>query len=535
MPTIPHEPEPIDATPETPTAERTGHPLFPRSEHENGPDRRRIDLIQIERIREDGTWEACPKAFKASELRSWKDVVDMYGGGSYRARAQCGRTYQWQGTTERKEFAGPSKPFVEEPRRAPGPAAPLPAAPHAAYGAPPHGPTAGPPASSYGPPGWTPPPGWAPPGYNEPPPWVATLIKALDRPAPPAPPAQDSALVGLMFKAMADQNALVFKMLAERQTPPPAPPAASPLEMIRELKPLLDSNTAPGQFMQGVEIAKSLMLQSAPAAPPQEDFATTLAGIMRNFGAGGLLPGMGAPAEAPPPPPPPAPAAPPPPPVPTMGMDDMIRMIASRRDLTQRFLDELGRRTTTAAPVAPAPRPAYEPPPAPPPATTYGPPPSAVGYGPPLPSPPPATGYAPSPPTIAYGPPPPVAPAPAAAAPRVEHAAPAGRVPVPPPRQTPQTAPDAGQMFDDRDVGTTVATAYGAPSEADGPAIDFAPIGPELRALLGALLADDPGSDTGHDRAPTGAAATPSAAHGVQGDPDGALLLALTGRQKGQA
>src|SRR5262245_59619633 len=118
MAAVPLEPESNDASPETSPEERTGHPLFPRSEPETGPDRRRIDLIHIERTREDGTWEACPKAFKATELRSWKDVVDLYGGGAYRARAQCGRTYQWQGTTERKEFIGPSKPFVEEPKRA---------------------------------------------------------------------------------------------------------------------------------------------------------------------------------------------------------------------------------------------------------------------------------------------------------------------------------------------------------------------------------------------------------------------------------
>ena len=101
----------------------SGHPLFPRAENETGPDLRRIDLIQIERVKEDGTWEACPRTFKASELQSWKDVVDLFGGGVYRARAQCKRSYQWQGMTERKEFNGPpSRPFCEEapkPKQAP--------------------------------------------------------------------------------------------------------------------------------------------------------------------------------------------------------------------------------------------------------------------------------------------------------------------------------------------------------------------------------------------------------------------------------
>src|SRR5262245_11663486 len=72
--------------------ERGGHPLFPRSEHETGPDRRRIDLIHVERSKDDGSWESCPRAFKASELRTWKDIVDMFGGGTYRARAQCGKS-----------------------------------------------------------------------------------------------------------------------------------------------------------------------------------------------------------------------------------------------------------------------------------------------------------------------------------------------------------------------------------------------------------------------------------------------------------
>jgi len=505
-----HEPEPNDIHPAPPVPENTGHPLFPRSEHETGPDRRRIDLIHIERIRDDGSWETCPKAFKASELRSWKDIVDLYGGGAYRARAQCAKTYQWQGTTERKEFAGPSRPFVEDPKRA-APVAAASQVPSPAYGPPPHphGPTAGPHAPGYGPPGWTP-PGWTPNNQHEPPPWVAMLIKALDRPAP-AP--QESALIGLMFKAMADQNALVFKMLAERQAPPPPAPAANPLELIRELKPLLDSNTAPGQFMQGVEIAKSLMQQNAPAAPPEDDFATTLAGIMRNLGGTGLLPGVPTAPAAPAAPPPPPPAAPPP--APTMGMDDLIRMIASNRDLTQRFLSELGRRASPPAP--PAVRPAYEPPTA---SAAPASPPPPVGHGTPQGSPP-ASAHSPA---VASA----VAPSgrPEVAVPAA-HSAPAP--------QQPNARPPAWPV-DEPNVGTTVATS--TPPDDDGPALEL-PLMDEsdLRALLGSLFADGTEGDPGQagPRSPDAAATPASPAQGPQTGPSRSVLLALTGRQKGQA
>jgi hypothetical protein len=62
----------------------SGHPLFPRAENETGPDLRRLDLIHIERLKEDGTWEACPRAFKAHELQSWQAIVDMFGALSAR-------------------------------------------------------------------------------------------------------------------------------------------------------------------------------------------------------------------------------------------------------------------------------------------------------------------------------------------------------------------------------------------------------------------------------------------------------------------
>jgi hypothetical protein len=359
------EPDTADTTFDPTADERTGHPLFPRSEHETGPDRRRIDLIQIERLREDGTWETCPKTFKASELRSWREIVEMFGGGSYRARAQCAKTYQWQGTSERKEFTGPSRPFVEERRAAPpAPAAPAPTAPTT----PAHGPAANQNAQPIAPPGWPAPPpgypavppgypaplpGWPPPGYHEPPPWAAQLMKALERVQ--APPVEQS-LMGLMFKAMTERDALFFKVIAERQAVQAPSPAANPLEVIRELKPLLDSNTAPGQFMQGIEIAKSLMQQAPTAAPPQEDFMTTFTGLMRQLAPGGglPLPGMApppAPAAPAPPPPPPSPAAPPPG-APVMQMDDLMRMIVQQPHLMARFVQVYGQHAPAATPPA---------------------------------------------------------------------------------------------------------------------------------------------------------------------------------------
>ncbi len=97
--------------------EGQGHPLFPRGEHETGPDKRRIDLIQIDRMREDGTLEHCPRYFKSSEIRSWQDIVERFGGGSYRLRALCGKTYQFQGSTDRREFFGPTaRPMAEDTR-----------------------------------------------------------------------------------------------------------------------------------------------------------------------------------------------------------------------------------------------------------------------------------------------------------------------------------------------------------------------------------------------------------------------------------
>ncbi|HVJ16711.1 MAG TPA: hypothetical protein VM686_14820, partial [Polyangiaceae bacterium] len=113
--------EPI--APSDEPADLGGHPLFPRPETETGPDPRRFDLIQIVRILPDKTREVCPTAWKGSELRSWQQIIDLYGGECwYQLNAVCGKSHRYSGRSEMLYFAGPArKPFVQEPQ-APRPA-----------------------------------------------------------------------------------------------------------------------------------------------------------------------------------------------------------------------------------------------------------------------------------------------------------------------------------------------------------------------------------------------------------------------------
>lgn len=103
-----------------------GHPLFPRPEGETGSDPRRFDLIHIERWLPDGTKEICPFPFRGSELRSWKQILELFGGEcTYQLKAQCATSYRWQGSTERLSFAyPPRKPFLEGPPAPPPPSPP---------------------------------------------------------------------------------------------------------------------------------------------------------------------------------------------------------------------------------------------------------------------------------------------------------------------------------------------------------------------------------------------------------------------------
>ncbi len=328
-----------------------GHPLFPRAEHETGPDKRRIELIHIERLKEDNTWETCPRVFRAMELRSWHDVVERFGGGTYRARAQSAKNYQWQGSSERKEFSGiPSKPFVEEPKRA----ANLNAAPQPINAAP--LPQVAPIAANVGN-GGAPPQSWNVFGANgqEGPIWLAMMLKMMDRPAPPPPPPPDNSVLVAMInanamrdKASMEQSAMLMRAMMDRPAPPQPPPTVGPLEMIRELTPILQSNTGPSQLREGIEIAKTLMQQNGPSAPAQqEDFASTFATIMRTLspttipGFPPSLPAAPEPPRQPMPAPPPGPPSNASPTVPMLNMADLAPMIAKDRNLVLQIMAEL--------------------------------------------------------------------------------------------------------------------------------------------------------------------------------------------------
>jgi len=75
--------------------EYTGHPLFPIPMDRVVTARRRFDLIQINRILPDKkTRETCPILFNGSDLRSWQQILDMFGGECY---------YQLQGVCSKNE------------------------------------------------------------------------------------------------------------------------------------------------------------------------------------------------------------------------------------------------------------------------------------------------------------------------------------------------------------------------------------------------------------------------------------------------
>lgn len=328
----------IDPTEPQDSAEGHGHPLFPRGEHETGPDKRRIDLIQVDRMREDGTLEHCPRHFKASEIRSWQDIVDRFGGGSYRLRALCGKTYQFQGSTERREFFGPAaRPLAEDarsgqksPAQQPTPAAAMPAQQ--------------PPAST--PAGWPPPPpaGWPwmmPNNQNGgiAPEVLALLMKSMERPATSP---QDQ-IMAIVLKGMLDQQTALVKMMFDR----PATP--SPLDALQQIKPLLDNTNGVEQLLKGVELAKSLHSSSPAAADQGEDVLTMITSMLQKLAP----PASPPPPPAPPPPPPALPAAP-------MVTDrTMLQTIVQDPALRRQFLEmmreeaERARSSTTPASVAP--------------------------------------------------------------------------------------------------------------------------------------------------------------------------------------
>jgi hypothetical protein len=338
-------------------SECSGHPMFPLPEGERGPETRRIDRILIDRYGPDGQRESCPRAFRAHELQSWADVVELYGGGTYQARAQCGTTFRLQGTTEKVHFASPApRPFSGERS---GPASSSSAAAAASSSAASTESSANSPASSgaparaaaavaspvaplaqhplamslgalgYAPPlgalGYAPPPAPAPAPQGSGVDLTAILLGLLNRPPPPppvAPAAPDSItpLIAAMLKASAETQSILMRALVERAAVPAPPAAAAPnaLEMLRELKPLFSGGggETANVLLQGVELAKGLYQTTATAAAaapaPQDDLGATLGAIMKvmaQSSAQSSAPAPAAPAAAAPS----APSAPPPP------------------------------------------------------------------------------------------------------------------------------------------------------------------------------------------------------------------------------
>ncbi|MDI1484335.1 hypothetical protein [Polyangium sp. y55x31] len=234
-----------------------GHPLFPRPETATGPDTRKFDLIQIRRWGADGKMEVCPKAWKGSELRSWEQVVEMYGAKcTYQAVAQDGKNHQFSAFSEKLYFDGPPpKPFVEAP--------------------PPH-----PPSNAHAPQGYyaAPPAPYSGAGGSE---MIAMMRVMFESNA-----AVQTAVLKLLVDSRQDggsnvQTVLVSKLLdrlLERQ-------AQNPLELLRDAVPLLQSLTSgggnPKQFMQGVEFAKE-MLGTGGGTSKSDDLGE-LASLIKTF------------------------------------------------------------------------------------------------------------------------------------------------------------------------------------------------------------------------------------------------------------
>jgi hypothetical protein len=210
-----------------------GHPLFPRGYTETGPDRRRIVWIQLVRYLPDGTREVCPKMYKASELRSWQQVVDEHGGES---------TYQAGGQDEEHRFTAWSEKCF--------------------FGSPPRK------AFSGGP-------------------WVPKQEPANAAPAPSPQTTQDALLLTLV-KLLAERR--------DPPPPPPPNPAEllhgvaallnglnrgpSGIEMVKEMMPLMHGGERTSRmFMQGIDFARDMM-KNAPAPEPARSNSDDLSMMM---------------------------------------------------------------------------------------------------------------------------------------------------------------------------------------------------------------------------------------------------------------
>jgi hypothetical protein len=94
--------------------EYTGHPLFPIPMDRVVTVQRRFDLIQVNRLLPDKkTRETCPILFKGSDLRSWQQILDMFGGECfYQLQGVCSKTRRYTARSERWFFSSPPrKPF----------------------------------------------------------------------------------------------------------------------------------------------------------------------------------------------------------------------------------------------------------------------------------------------------------------------------------------------------------------------------------------------------------------------------------------
>lgn len=285
------------------TSEWGGHPLFPRGETETGPDRRRFDIIHIQRYKADGSREVCPKAWRGSDLRSWEQIVEAYGGGMYQLTAQCGRTYRYQAHSDRVHLAGPSKSFVQvvqSESRAPVPEmAPEPAP----VAVPQHVPAA-PMHQAPIQPGYPPP---APYPYAYPPP----------APAPAAGNAETLALIRTVLESSNSEKTALMRALLERSGK-----ETGSLDVVREILPMMQGmqgGNGTQALLQGVELARGLIVPGNAAPPPPaqgrpEDDLALLGQVLRMIAPAAVIPAAApaAPASAPPATITPPPAAAPP-------------------------------------------------------------------------------------------------------------------------------------------------------------------------------------------------------------------------------
>lgn len=259
-----------------------GHPLFGRADTETGPDRRKFDRIQLIRYHADGTREVAPKTWKGSELHSWQQILDEYGGEStYQLVAQCGKTHQYSAWSEKWYFASP-------PRKPMG---------------------TGPGGGAF---------------RQETP---QAQVQQAPQAQPMAMNTQDLLL---------QMNLAFVKMFMEKQAAPQQSTAEllhgvaallnglnrgpSGIEMVKEMMPLMHGGERTSRtFMQGIDFARDLIKNApAEAAPSKSDDLSTMMELAKVFTAlrPASSPAPAAPAQTPAPAPNPQQSAVPVPPCP---------------------------------------------------------------------------------------------------------------------------------------------------------------------------------------------------------------------------